>query len=108
MDVTLYKRPHGRTEVINMRNINADDEEWFRANDVRVSIEDCGTFIAIYADCGFTIDDDPDEEAEEIIVISRGQSCQDSMSELRTKCQSSINEGRERPGRRMDGEVERQ
>lgn len=86
MLVTLYKRPNGHHEDIDIGNIADDDAEWFEANNVRISMEDCGIDTAVYADCGFHINDDPNEDPDEIIVFAKGRTCEETMTALRAEC----------------------
>lgn len=90
MDVTLYKRPHSRTEVINITKIKDSDAAWFQDNNIPVSMEDCGMFYAVYADCGFRIDDDGDEDPDEIICTTVKGTCEVLMSELKMKCEKAL------------------
>lgn len=88
LDVTLYKKPDGRTQVIAVANINDADADWFRANDAKVSMEDIGGQFAIYADVGTKHDDEPQEALE----LSRGRSCEETFSALRAQCEQMLNE----------------
>ena len=83
LDVTIFTRPNGRQSEHTIRNIEAADAEWFRANDVAVSMEDIGGDFAIYADCRCELDDGTPDE---VIVIAGGRSCQEAMRDLRAEC----------------------
>ena len=87
MNVTLYKRPHGHTSIINITKITDEDATWFDDNEIKVSMELTPVGFAVYADCGYRLDDDPDEDPDEVIVIARrNQPCEDVMKELREDC----------------------
>lgn len=96
MYVTLYKRPHGGTREIDIKNIRDEDSAWFTENGIAVSMEDCGFDTAVYADCGFRPDDDPEKDPDEIIVFAGKRNCEDTMADLRAKCEEEIATGRPR------------
>lgn len=96
MEVTLYKKPNGNTQIINITKISDVSAKWFEDNNIPVSMEDCGAFFAVYADCGFRVDDDEDECPDEITCITSNGSCEDLMTELKETCQSQISSGRKR------------
>jgi hypothetical protein len=85
MNVTLYKRPDGRTEVIDVRNVLPEDEQWFVEHNVKVSMEDIGDTIVVYADTGNTVDGEPDE----FIEIANGRTCEETLSALRKQCEGA-------------------
>jgi hypothetical protein len=75
--------------------INPGDEAWFLKHRVRISLEGLGDGrpgenIAVYADIGLRLDDDPNEEPEVLLVISRGATCEDTMAHLRKKCEERM------------------
>lgn len=88
MKVTVFKRPNGLKEVIDMKNINGEDEMWFLANGVKISMEEDGAdgFI-IYADIGRK---DEDGEPDEIILLSKGRTCVQCMTALRKECDEAM------------------
>lgn len=88
--VTLYKRPNGASETITVANIRDEDAEWFKANDTKLSMEDIGGQIAIYADVGLKINNDPEEDPAEAIELSCGRSCEDTFSALRKQCEEML------------------
>lgn len=88
--VTLYKRPNGASETITVANIRDEDAEWFKANNANLSMEDIGGQMAVYADVGLTIDNDPDEDPAEAIELSRGRSAEDTFSALRKQCEEML------------------
>lgn len=83
MLVTVYKRPHGQTEVIDLLNIHDEDAKWFEENNVSVSIESTGTDIIVYGDVGLV---NEDGEPEEIIIFSGTDDCYTTMTRLRVQC----------------------
>lgn len=90
MLVTLYKRPHGATESIDMQNILPDDVTWFEENNVEVSLEEIGMDTIVYADCGFKVDDDPYEDPAEVTIFVGSKSCEETMTALRLLCKEEI------------------
>lgn len=85
MKVTLYKRPHGRTEEIDMKNIRPEDEAWFKSVGAKLSIEEVGGRYACYADVG--IKDEENEPIEAIEVAGQDDDCRDTMQKLRKQCE---------------------
>ena len=84
MNVTLYKQPDGRSEVINIHNVRPEDEAYFTRNGIKISMEDVGGEFAVYADIGeVTEDGDPDE----VLVLPKGRSCEETMHALRLLCE---------------------
>lgn len=90
MYVTIYKRPHGRTEDVKISNVRPEDAKWFEVNNIGISMENLEMDIAVYADCGFRVDDSPGEEVDELIEIASGRTCEDTLSALRAKCEEAI------------------
>jgi len=79
--MTYYKRPKGRREEVPIVYINPEAETYLLENNIQISAEDDviqGGFV-VYFDDGKRLDDDvtPDE----IIVMSGGRSCEDTMDE---------------------------
>ena len=85
LDVKVYKRPDGRVVETTIYNIRQEDADWFRENNVAVSMEDLGGDFAVYADVGRRLNDDPNEDPDEVIVFAAGRSCEDTMAELRAR-----------------------
>ena len=88
LDVTLYTRPNGRTKVITVTNIYSEDADWFRSHDAKVSMEDIGEQVAIYADVGIKYD----EGLNEAIELSRGRTCEETVAALRAQCKRLLKE----------------
>lgn len=86
MIVTYYKLPDGRTQEIDMKNINKEDEDWFIENDVHVSLEEIGDQVVVYGDIGKETEDG---EPDEIIVLSGAMNCFQTMAKLREECQQA-------------------
>lgn len=83
MQVTIYKRPHGRSEKVNITNVRPSDAEWFEQHHAHISIEDVGNQFAVYADIGIKTEDD---EPYEVIVLSGNKSCEETLADLRKTC----------------------
>lgn len=80
---TLYQRPNAKKSVITVSEITAEDAEFFKANNIKISLEPQGNDtdnIIMYADYGKRTEDG---EPEEIIIFSRGRECSPCMTELR-------------------------
>lgn len=87
MYVTLYKRPHGRKEVIDMTKIYPEDEQWFVEHDVKISMEDLGFDFVVYADIGLASEDgDPDE----ITAFANKRTCEETMKLVRQRCEEAL------------------
>ena len=77
---TNYIRPHGHTEEISITRIHDEDADWLRANSIKISMEDLGGHICIYADYGRKSEDgDPEEH---ILIAHHSDDCTKIMSEL--------------------------
>lgn len=87
MNVTIYKKPHGRTEVIDCIHVYPEDEKFFIENNIRISMEDIGGQFAIYADIGKMT---PDDEPDELIQLSGSMDCFDTLKALRVQCEEAI------------------
>lgn len=85
MIVTLYRQPYGRTQELDIKNVLPDDEAYFTRNHIDISMEDVGGMFAIYADIGQM---DVDGEPIELIQMSQGRSCEETLSALRKMCES--------------------
>lgn len=89
MKMTYYKRPHGRIEEIEVK-ICSDDEEFFLANSIKLSIEDDGSSngAILYADIGRVYDDgEPDEL---ILFASFDEPFANAMRKLRKICEEEL------------------
>ena len=81
LPVRYYKRPNGTVEMIDMTNIHSEDVEFFENGDYIVSMEELTTGdIAVYA---YPADEDEDNE---VLVLSKGRSCEETMRSLRFEC----------------------
>jgi len=72
-----FKRPDGRKEEVTIRNIYPEDADYINKNNIKVSLEDLGTDYCVWFDDGKIIEDEPDE----IIVLSQGKNCQETIKE---------------------------
>lgn len=86
MKVTLFEKPNGRQNEIDICNVRQADVLFFTSNNVKISMEDSGVpgmGATVYADIGKRADDGTPEE---IIVFARGRTCEDTFTDLRQKC----------------------
>jgi hypothetical protein len=91
MQVTVYRRPHGRYTVIDCQNVYPEDKAWFEAHNVKVSMEEDGmpgnpNYI-FYADIGRK---DEDGEPDEVIELSQGRACDETLAALRRQCEEAL------------------
>jgi hypothetical protein len=85
IEVTYYMRPNGAQKQIECTKIYPDDEAWFKARGVKLSMEDMpGMGFACYADGGFI---GPDNELVEALEFSMSRSCEDTLQALRKQCE---------------------
>lgn len=87
IQVTVYKRPDGRTETIDCPNVYPDDAQFFRDNNIHVSMEDIGDQFAVYADTGRV---DSDGEPDELIELSGRRSCEETLAALCSQCKQVL------------------
>jgi len=87
MKVTFYKAPNGHKEILNITKINKQDEEFFIANGVKISMEEIGGDFVVYADTGL---ENEDGDSEEFIEIAQGRSCEDVLKALRICCEEFL------------------
>lgn len=83
MNVTLYKKPNGAKEVVDVKNVYPEDEAWFVEHKVKLSMEDIGGMFACYADVGIEDEGEPVEAIE----LSRGRSAEDTFHALRLQAE---------------------
>ncbi len=85
MKAKLYSPiPGGRKiQDVEITQIRDEDEEYLTMHNIKVSMEELATGVfAVYFDDGKHIDDNPEEDPDEIIVLSVGdKSCEDCMAE---------------------------
>lgn len=90
MIVTLFKRPHGLTELVRIHNIDPADQHFLESHNVKVSMEYINEDqVVVYGDYGAV---DSNGDPDEIIVISDGRSCVETMKELRFLVEQRLNE----------------
>ena len=89
MKVTLYKKPNGRTEVIDVKNVYPEDEAWFVEHNAKLSMEDIGGMFACYADVGVFDEGEPCEA----IVVSSGRTAEDTFHDLRVQAEEILRTG---------------
>lgn len=75
---TIYHKPNGRKEQIELTNIYSEDAKYINDNDIKVSLEqlDYNDF-AIYFDYGLV---DEDDEPIEHIELTLGKSCEETIN----------------------------
>lgn len=81
---TLFVPPRGERREIEIANVLPDDAAYINSKGIKVSLEELMTGdTVIYFDDGKHIDDDPEEDPDEIIIISRGgkKTCEDCIKE---------------------------
>lgn len=81
---TLFVPPRGERRKIEIAKVLPDDAAYINSNGIKVSLEELATGdTVIYFDDGKHIDDDPKEDPDEIIIISRGgkKTCEDCIKE---------------------------
>lgn len=83
MQVTFFIPPNGRQEVREISNVRQEDAEFFEKHGVKISMEQQGLNVIVYADTGKVTDGEPDE----LIEICHGRSCEDTLSALRRACE---------------------
>lgn len=94
MEVKLFKPPHGHSVIIDVLNVHAEDEKFFQENNIEISMEDVsagGTpMFAVYADLGISDEHDDDDENIELLELSQGRSCEETLSALRVQCEKEL------------------
>lgn len=87
--MTIYQRPHGHKVQAELRNINPEDEAYFREHDIIIGMEEIATDqIVVYAQYGET-DGDPDEI---IYIVPAKEKCEVSMANIRAKLEKALSE----------------
>lgn len=82
MLIKYYRPPDGRVVEIEVKNINPEEQDYFEKHNYEMSIEELiGGQIAVYA----RAPQDTDGE-KEVVVLSFGRSCQETMVELAEEC----------------------
>lgn len=82
--VTFFIPPFGKKEKRDVIDIAVDDAKWFTDNNVEVSMEELGHMAIVYA-----TPPGKDEE-DEIMVVSNGRSCMETMADLRNQCEKGM------------------
>lgn len=90
MQITFYQKPDGRQKSLEIKNVLPEDEKWFSANNIKISMEDIGGDFAVYGDTGMV---DEDGETIEMLVIAQGRTCEETLSALRRECESVMGGG---------------
>jgi hypothetical protein len=79
IEAILYVKPLGLQKAITISDINQEDEDWFKNNNVLISMEEIEDNYVVYAQ----LDIEDDNGNWEAIEISNGRSCKDTMAALR-------------------------
>ncbi|AHG63156.1 hypothetical protein [Advenella mimigardefordensis] len=88
MQITIFSLPNGTPREVEITNVNPIDAEFFEHHKVKISMEDIGGMFAVYADIGKVHDGEPDE----LIELSQGRSCEDTLNALRLQCEEALRE----------------
>jgi hypothetical protein len=82
---TLFVPPRGERREIEVSKVLPDDADYINRKGIKVSLEELMTGdTVVYFDDGKRVNDDPDEDPDEIIIISRGG---------KTTCEECFREG---------------
>ncbi len=84
--VTMFIPPNGKREVIQVTKVRPEDEAWFIASSAKLSMEEVGGDVVMYADVGLMCQGEP----EEAIELAGGRSCEDTLSALRAQCERML------------------
>ena len=76
VEVTIYQRPDGRKMRTLITNVRYEDARYFRDNGVIISMEEADNEFIVYGDW-------PGNRYAEVIVLSGGRSCEDTLAGLR-------------------------
>lgn len=87
MKVTLYKKPNGAKEILDVTKVYLSDAAWFEEHNAALSMEETGGTFVVYADVGL---EDDDGEPMEAIELANGRSCEDTMQALRIQCEEML------------------
>lgn len=91
MLVTFYKRPYGQIIVVKIKNVHPEDEKYFKDNGISISMEETGQsgIFIVYAELP---DLDEDGEQVELIEISSGRTCEETLKALALECKNFYQE----------------
>lgn len=73
---TFYKAPYGEKQTVEIKNILEQDEAFFKEYRVILSMEQLQSEIVVYGRFPHQ------EEDDEIIILARGRSCEETLNEL--------------------------
>lgn len=89
LTVTFFMPPNARRVVRDITNVFGEDAAFFNRHGIKISMEELTNGMnAAYADTGKVTDGQPDE----LIEISKGRSCQDTLQALRMSCEKRFTE----------------
>lgn len=81
MDLDVHYYDHKGERVITITNVYEDTANFFRQNDIKVSMENLNGEFIVYG-CPYS---DLSEESE-VIVFAGNKSCKDTLYELAKQC----------------------
>jgi hypothetical protein len=81
MALTVHYYNRNGEQIIDCKNVCPNDVEFFRKNDIKVSMEELNGEIIVYG-CPYS---DVSEESE-VIVFAKNRSCEETLSELVSEC----------------------
>ncbi len=73
IDVTFYKRPNGRQELVQIKNISDSAASYINQNNIIVSMEQTPIGFAAYFDDGKQLEDGTPDEL--ILIAKKEESC---------------------------------
>lgn len=76
VEVTIYQRPDGRKLRTLITSVRYEDARYFRDHGVIISMEEAENEFIVYGDW-------PGNRHDEVIVLARGRSCEETLAELR-------------------------
>lgn len=86
--LTVHYYNHNGRQLIECTKVRPEDVEYFRALDIKVSMEELNGEIIVYG-CPYS----DDSEESEVIVFAGNKSCEDTLSELVSVCKQTFEVG---------------
>lgn len=83
MSLTVHYFNRNGEQLIDCVNIGSLEEQYFKENDIKVSMEELNNEIIVYG-CPYS---DESEESE-VIVFAAGRDCEQTLFELAEKCKT--------------------
>ncbi len=85
MGLTVHYYNRNGKQLIDCKNVRQNDVDFFRRNDIKVSMEELNGEIIVYG-CPYS----DDSEESEVIVFAKNRSCEDTLSELVSECKRHL------------------